>query len=204
MKIVIILLFAILSMEIIAQELDVVISVTNINDTCSYGESLIFRDTDKNGQHDIVRRTFCDFSSKEDKLKIIGTGKLLSGMKGVLIDGKFNSNYYKIKIIDPFADVVHAFLTFNAKDDFALLDFVPTFVYNNKKNKIYLYPNPTRNSLLIKQSNLKHNGFWEIFSSNGILLLSGKINNNEIDVSDLSPGVYFILINKNIYKFVKI
>jgi|GEM_PF-2152827 len=77
--------------------------------------------------------------------------------------------------------------------------------FNTVKNKITLYPNPT-------QELLKLTGIvdaWEIYTMLGVKIKQG--NTNEINVLDLSSGLYYISIksikgakfSKSIFKFVK-
>lgn len=72
---------------------------------------------------------------------------------------------------------------------------------NAQANKSFIvYPNPTKNSLVIDFSTLKskNNGFYIIYDINGKAIGSNKINsinsktNETVDVSSLNAGTYFI------------
>lgn len=72
-----------------------------------------------------------------------------------------------------------------------------------KKENIVVYPNPAQTYVRIagietSMVNVK------IFSVNGQLLLQKECDSNEqIDISSLNSGLYFININNNLIKFIK-
>jgi hypothetical protein len=59
-----------------------------------------------------------------------------------------------------------------------------------------LFPNPTSTSLYLIQpdKNANHVQEYEIMDALGRRLLSGEINGEEIEVADLSPGIYTIVL----------
>ncbi|QHI38800.1 hypothetical protein IMCC3317_42000 [Kordia antarctica] len=68
-------------------------------------------------------------------------------------------------------------------------------------NAINVFPNPTKNELTIN-SNLSVESF-KIYSTNGKLVMSKKLQNNKIDLFNLNSGIYFIKFqsqNKTIIK----
>lgn len=75
---------------------------------------------------------------------------------------------------------------------------------NPSKEEIQIYPNPAFNILKIKS--LPLNSQLEIFNSGGQLILS-KFDSNDIDISKLTKGVYFLKIKSNrqsrLFKFQK-
>lgn len=77
-----------------------------------------------------------------------------------------------------------------------------------KNNAISIYPNPAKNNLKVSllNKNLLNNGY-QIIDINGRIISEGSIKNDvsEINISDLSKGIYFLKIkNLNITKkFIK-
>lgn len=77
-----------------------------------------------------------------------------------------------------------------------------------KNNAISIYPNPAKNKLQVSllDKNLLNNSY-QIIDLNGRIISEGRIKNDisEINVSDLSKGMYFLkIINMNITKkFIK-
>ncbi len=75
----------------------------------------------------------------------------------------------------------------------------------NKLN-IVVYPNPVSNTLFISSENNLINGFT-IYSLAGKKVLDVVNKNSSIDVSGLSEGMYFLMINssegKSVQKFIK-
>ena len=79
------------------------------------------------------------------------------------------------------------------------------FVTNSENNKLQIYPNPAKNII-----NIKYNSEIEkisIFDYLGKEILTQIQNNNEINVENLSKGIYIIEIqleNEKVYKkFIK-
>ncbi len=65
-----------------------------------------------------------------------------------------------------------------------------------EKDQRLVFPNPTNNILYIGTS------FYEIYDFTGKLIKSGN-SQNQIDVSNLSLGTYFLKTNVGIFKFIK-
>lgn len=59
---------------------------------------------------------------------------------------------------------------------------------------IYIYPNPTNSSFQIKGTNATS---IEIVDNYGRIIEHKKITNNQVNVQDLSKGIYFVLIHTN-------
>lgn len=85
-----------------------------------------------------------------------------------------------------------------------------TYYYNSlstesfqSKNKFIVYPNPTKDEIMVKSDVPFLNYF--IIDQNGKSLFHGAITNKEktIDVSTLTNGVYFIKLENQAYKFIK-
>jgi len=204
MKYVIFIILIILFYNSQAQLDDVVISVQNINDSCNYGEQIIFRDTKKDSVYDFIRRSFCDFSNKDDSLLVLGDGEILSGMTGELLEGDFESNDFKIKIIDPFTETTHAYLEYDVNNNVAILRFIPTAIELPLQNELELFPNPAHNYIYLKINGIFPNKI-EIYNEIGNCVKIVNLSNTreKIDISDLSTGLYLIKINNILIKFLK-
>ena len=67
-----------------------------------------------------------------------------------------------------------------------------------------IYPNPVKNNLTISNAGKLYGSDIYIYSITGILVAKhSQWNGESIDVSSLSPGVYFINTNSTTLKFVK-
>lgn len=65
---------------------------------------------------------------------------------------------------------------------------------------VNLYPNPASNTVKLSLNNLAHSDFsYEIYNSNGQLISASVINYlySEINISDLSSGLYFVKVFNN-------
>jgi len=62
------------------------------------------------------------------------------------------------------------------------------------KQSILISPNPVNNELTLTSSESIMDSYYEIISPSGQRFLSGKITTNSIDISYLSKGYYFLLI----------
>lgn len=70
----------------------------------------------------------------------------------------------------------------------------------NTENNILLYPNPAQNKL--KLIGINSGDYYEIFDNNGLKVKAGNYQ-NEINISELISGIYFIKINnKKAMKFI--
>jgi glucose/arabinose dehydrogenase len=69
-----------------------------------------------------------------------------------------------------------------------------------EKNLFTIYPNPAKNILFIDKSEGNYPTKMEIYDVNGKLVLqqeTEKINQNKIDISQLTTGVYFVTIKND-------
>ncbi|MBA3680117.1 MAG: SBBP repeat-containing protein [Bacteroidetes bacterium] len=71
------------------------------------------------------------------------------------------------------------------------------------RSEIVLYPNPTKEKLRIKTNSVLETKA-EVINYLGQWIKTATIENSEIDVRELSEGIYFLRINNSIYKFIKI
>lgn len=88
-----------------------------------------------------------------------------------------------------------------SSDFYAIAQSIGEIEYNQVK----IYPNPVQNLLFIEPA--PQNAAWMIYDVTGRLIISGKLNNNSIDASQLKSGVYLIRIvtndSENSARFVK-
>ena len=75
------------------------------------------------------------------------------------------------------------------------------------ENTLYIYPNPTSNNITFSSQSNILNHPYKIFNLLGEVVRNGILKSEQIDISDLINGVYFINIpsisNKS-YPFTKI
>ena len=68
-----------------------------------------------------------------------------------------------------------------------------------EQKKTLVYPNPASGFLFIKSKNITD---YQIFTFDGRVILSGKSQQNKIDVSNLPNGIYFFKSGDNIQKLI--
>ncbi|MBT3872235.1 MAG: T9SS type A sorting domain-containing protein [Flavobacteriaceae bacterium] len=88
---------------------------------------------------------------------------------------------------------------------FSRFDINGTLSVNEFDNRqVIIYPNPT-NSKINLSLNFSEELNYELFSSLGKLLIIGtiKTNNQEIDLSNLSPNIYYLKLGNQVFKILK-
>jgi polyhydroxybutyrate depolymerase len=88
---------------------------------------------------------------------------------------------------------------------FSRFDINGTLSVNEFDNiQVIIYPNPT-NSKINLSFNFSEELNYELFSSLGKLLIIGtiKTNNQEIDLSNLSPNIYYLKLGNQVFKILK-
>ena len=88
---------------------------------------------------------------------------------------------------------------------FSRFDINGTLSVNKFDNRqVIIYPNPT-NSKINLSLNFSEELNYELFSSLGKLLVIGtiKTNNQEIDLSNLSPNIYYLKLSNQVFKILK-
>ena len=88
---------------------------------------------------------------------------------------------------------------------FSRFDINGTLSVNKFDNRqVIIYPNPT-NSKINLSLNFSEELNYELFSSLGKLLIIGtiKTNNQEIDLSNLSPNIYYFKLGNQVFKILK-
>lgn len=86
-------------------------------------------------------------------------------------------------------------------------DFIINSFRENSHSKISFYPNPTSNLLNFENLPINEEVDYSIYSLDGKIIQQGIININQIDISSIENGVYFLKINlegkSKTYKVVK-
>lgn len=143
----------------------------------------------------------------------------LAGTPGLDIN-----NITHIKVIDVVGSLTEPFYTFDSQnnivnepwstpfpvggfdlDAIGVINFVPTSIEEADNNiPVNLYPNPTQNTIHLDLG-AKTNCNYTIVGLRGEVLLTGEINSekNELDISNLKAGVYFIKLQSEGKFFVK-
>ena len=68
--------------------------------------------------------------------------------------------------------------------------------------KIYFYPNPASDK--IRFYDKKYSGsMYRIINLDGVSLLDGIVENDMLDIANLCPGNYFVIIGNDVIKFIK-
>ncbi len=75
-----------------------------------------------------------------------------------------------------------------------IIQRVPTYVHRG--NRI-VYPNPTQAILNIPSEFI--GGYYRIYNSEGRLLLMRHIKKSQIDLFNLQPGIYYLMLEKGTY-----
>jgi hypothetical protein len=71
-----------------------------------------------------------------------------------------------------------------------------------QEDEIKAFPNPTERTITIETKNLVLKDVGQIFHLNGKLIISKKLDKNELDLSNLLKGIYFLQISEK--KLIKI
>jgi hypothetical protein len=79
---------------------------------------------------------------------------------------------------------------------------VPAVVDEESSVNYTLFPNPASGFIKLPDALLFNNSQVSIFSSIGVIVYHGNAT-KRIDISTLSPGIYFLKVKDRIYKFVK-
>ncbi len=107
---------------------------------------------------------------------------------------KYNPGYIAISNLS--VDTITPFKSFEEK-----LQSLPA------PNVITLYPNPAEDFIFLKTNSLYPIQKIEVFSITGQIVINAVNHNNQLDVSELSPGTYFTRVYSNdeffYIKFIK-
>ena len=95
-------------------------------------------------------------------------------------------------------------------NDFAIARYNGNTLSNNEfdlNNQLSLYPNPVKNQLTVDLLNNQNEeiGTYQIIDINGRIILRGSLSNglNQVNVEDLSKGIYILNAGSLNKKFVK-
>ena len=67
-------------------------------------------------------------------------------------------------------------------------------IVENSIKQLIFYPNPVKNIVIIPHLS---SGIFKTFDIRGSIVKIGEFDNNNIDLSELNSGIYFISINDN-------
>ena len=123
---------------------------------------------------------------------------------GSLPDMDFMKLVSSSDLIDKGRDV--GFPYYGVSPDLGAFEYYPPTAVNNiESEKAVFFPNPVQNQLFFNDNSPKE---IEIFNPNGVLLMSGTVE-NVVDLLALTKGIYFIRVksenNKNaVSKIIKL
>jgi hypothetical protein len=192
----IIIIFLLTTIIAYSQLNDKVISIQNSSDSCANGQRVVFRDVNKDNQYEKIRRNYCDLSFDDDSLIILGKGMIESGMSGELINGKFSSKDFLIRLKDPFKNIILGYLYFDTISSVIVLDFNTAIDELSNKSTLSIYPNPlTQNEeLTIRLKNLAPQEIsFMIVDTKGERIGESK---NEY-INDENSGIIFVPVVNN-------
>ncbi len=72
----------------------------------------------------------------------------------------------------------------------------------NIEEDISIFPNPATNYIMIKQDNVA-NIHVQLFDLTGVKIIDEIINNNQISISNITPGMYLLKLNNKTFKIIK-
>jgi len=120
----------------------------------------------------------------------------------------YDSNGNKIQLLVQSADMMSGEWEDVVKEDYYWNEFETSSIVDINQNLLKIYPNPAKNTIKISSELSLLNKTVKIYSVSGKLIQTCKLNgNNEIEISNLPKGIYFLKINNNqqqiIGKFIK-
>src|SRR5690554_1642650 len=96
-------------------------------------------------------------------------------------------------------EVTHKGILVGGSQNYSLIvsgfDQAPLNVESIKTEDIFIYPNPASDRLYFGMPNNIAVEKIEIYDAIGKRVLSSQVNNNSVDVSNLTSGIYFVKIN---------
>jgi len=81
-------------------------------------------------------------------------------------------------------------ITNTAVTEIKIPDVVTGFGNNSFTDKLALHPNPAISEVILSE-----NGKVEVYTLEGVLVLSTNVQHNTMDISSLSKGIYFLRLN---------
>ncbi|PID68481.1 MAG: spore coat protein CotH [Flavobacteriia bacterium] len=70
-------------------------------------------------------------------------------------------------------------------------------------NEWSIYPNPAINRIYINSVEKLNDKSYKIFNSIGQLVSDGTMENGQIEIDELDQGIYYIIIDRTLFKFIK-
>jgi hypothetical protein len=99
-------------------------------------------------------------------------------------------NYYRLKMVDYDGHIAYS--------------PTKTLVFGGLKNTVLaVYPNPASNNLTLQYDTEKMGDTFSITNALGQVILKGKLNGNNIDISTLPAGIFVVAIGEAQAKFYK-
>lgn len=71
-----------------------------------------------------------------------------------------------------------------------------------EENEVYLFPNPSREKVFIRNIRSLENSTYRIIGQSGVVVQDGEITGDSIPLGQLPPGKYFVYLNNKIYQLV--
>lgn len=132
--------------------------------------------------------------------------------EGLIFEATYNNTSEKVLTFGLTTDdeMFVGYYHYTKVDSSDIINNTPSYVSTNNSIEINAFPNPVKNNLLIETEAIHNEASIHIYDLNGKLVLNEVINTynsiEEIDVSTLINGVYFIEINdeENIFYTKKI
>lgn len=188
----------------VGKSLNIDITVFNenshINSATYYGHLIGWIDFNQNGTFEDSERIFFDNKNLGEKLSTLINIPENTKLGNTRMRIKYRWNFFgnatnPCEIVD-----------IGETEDYTIT-FVEKLGVNditNTKNKLTIYPNPTKDLLYISDHK---EGNYKIYNTIGNVVLQGKNTNGKIDVTKIEKGVYIIEVeNQNIKttsKFIK-
>lgn len=143
----------------------------------------------------------------QSKNLLHGSGNIYRAMilRGgyAVIDSFKNAFHPSFASNNPFTDMYNTFISLN---NFLKLQIKSTSSIQHRfmNSEAFIYPNPAREKLYIEANDLLYTHEpYEIYDTEGRLLKASKLTSNEVNISDLIPGMYRIVFQKANQVFIK-
>lgn len=124
-------------------------------------------------------------------------------MAFVFADSDTGNQYSSVALMQQYIDDVREmFLADSTPCGLGAFSSIDDKMLNQVQHNLSIYPNPTASLLHIKGVELAST-HYEIYDVYGKLIVRKPLNQSVIDVSNLTTGLYFILIDNQTKRFVK-
>ncbi len=145
--------------------------------------------------HDVFRKALTTAAGNQFALPALNDSAIFEFTYAIKNDWNAN-NIYTLALIqrDDTKEVLNAAKSMRA---------ISTSINDVNEDGFGVYPNPAAEKLRITSYKLQTEQPITIFDLSGRQILEQRISKNEIDVSQLEKGVYFVKINNRVRKFVR-